>query len=149
MLVLSHADRFGINFNEFCQRILQSARNGNRGTLGHVEVREFFRRQLGGGINGSSRLADDHIRDIRIDFLQKLCNENFRFLGGRSVPDGNDLNAELFDDRLHRAFCLFLFVLRGRRINDRLIEYLSRFVDDSRLAPRAICGVKAEHDFAF
>ncbi len=61
MLVLSHADGLGINLYQLRQGILDAPRNRDGASLGHIELREFFRRQLARRVNGSTGLIDDHI----------------------------------------------------------------------------------------
>ena len=42
VLVLSHADGLGVNFNQLCQRILQTACDGYSGAQIHIVFREFL-----------------------------------------------------------------------------------------------------------
>ena len=61
VLILPHPDGLGIDLHQLGQRILQPPGNGHRGTQGNVVFGKFLRRQLGGGVDGGSRLADHHI----------------------------------------------------------------------------------------
>ena len=69
MLILSDADCLRINFDQFCQRILQTACDADRGTLFDVEVREFFSGNFACLIDRSTGLVDDYVGDFFIDFL--------------------------------------------------------------------------------
>ncbi len=52
---------FGSISHQLGQGILQTAGDGDRAAQRHAEVRELLRRQLGGGVNGISGFADDHL----------------------------------------------------------------------------------------
>ena len=42
VLILSHADRLGINLDEFCQRIHQAAADRDSSPYGYIIIREFI-----------------------------------------------------------------------------------------------------------
>ena len=65
MLILSDPDGLRIDLDEFGQRVLQTASNGDRSAHSEVEVRELLRREFGGGIDRGARLRDDHLGRLR------------------------------------------------------------------------------------
>ena len=61
MLVLSYPDGLRIDLHQLCQRILEPPRDGRRAPLPHVELGEFFTRQLARRVDRRAGLIDDHI----------------------------------------------------------------------------------------
>jgi len=51
VLVLADADRLGVNFDQFGERILQPARDGDGPADGQVEVGKLLAGDVGGGVN--------------------------------------------------------------------------------------------------
>ena len=78
VLILAHADRFGIDLDQFRQRILKSSGNRGRASLSHVKLRKFFRRELTGAVYGRAGLVDDHV----LQRLLLLFNEFYDHLLG-------------------------------------------------------------------
>ena len=48
VLILAHADRFGLDLDQFGQRILQAAGDGDRAAQGNIEFGEFVGRRFRG-----------------------------------------------------------------------------------------------------
>ena len=128
MLVLADANGLGIDFDQFCQRVLQTPGNGNGGAQGYIVLGKFLRRQLGGGIDGSAGFADHHVRDFLRDFPQQLGHKDLRFVGGGTVANGDDGDAVFLDE----LFTGFLgrpdFILRRGRIDYRSVKHFSVFI---------------------
>ena len=51
VLVLPHADRFGVDFDQFGERVLQAAGDGNSAAQGYVQIGELAGGEFGGGIH--------------------------------------------------------------------------------------------------
>ena len=88
VLILTHADRLGLDLDEFRERILQTARDGDGAAVAHVKIRELGRSELGSRIDGRSRLAHDHVREVKprmktLDLLDELD----RLAACRAVAD--------------------------------------------------------------
>ena len=72
MLILSNTDRFGVDLDKLCQRILQSPCDRSRASLPHIKIREFFGSQLTCGINRCARFIDDHVLNRSIQLPYQL-----------------------------------------------------------------------------
>ena len=96
MLILTYADGLGIDFHQLCQRILESAGNGYRGTQIHIEFREFFRCQGRGGVNRGAGFIDDGIADIG-EIPEHFHRHGFCLTGGGTVTDGDMIDPVLAD----------------------------------------------------
>lgn len=62
VLILAHADGLGIDFDQFGQRVGQTAADGHRAPVGEVQIGKFGPRRLGGGIHRSPAFADHNHR---------------------------------------------------------------------------------------
>ena len=88
VLILTHADRLGLDLDEFRERILQTARDGDGAAVAHVKIRELGRSELGGRIDGRSRLAHDHVREVKPRMkTPDLLDELDRLAACRAVAD--------------------------------------------------------------
>ena len=65
VLILADADRLGIELDQFGQRILQAARDGDGAAHGQIEIGKLLARDVGGGIDGGAGLVDRHAEDRR------------------------------------------------------------------------------------
>ena len=92
VLVLAHADGFGVDLDQLCQGVLHPAGDGDGGAQVHVILSQLFRRQLGGGIDRSACLADHHVGDGQVFLLDGLYHELLRFPSAGAVADGHVLD---------------------------------------------------------
>ena len=60
MLILAHADRFRIDLHQFCQGVLQAARDGDGSSDRQVEIRKLLARDFGGRINRGAGFIHRH-----------------------------------------------------------------------------------------
>ena len=60
VLVLAHANRFGIDLHQLGQRVLQPPGNAGGSAQTHVHIGHFLRGKFAGGIDRSPGLADHH-----------------------------------------------------------------------------------------
>ena len=152
MLVLAHAHGLGVNFNQFGQRVLQAARNGNRAAQVDVILRELLRRQLGRRIHRSTGFTDDHILQVQPLFLGQFTDYGggklLGFMPGGAVADGHDLHP-VFQ---HHALDGFLGLIHPLEFRHRVyhvgIQHLAGGVHHGNLAAHAVAGVQAHHGFA-
>ena len=66
VLVETHTDRFGIDLDQFGQRILQAPGDAHRTTHRNIHIRQLLPGQLGGRIDRGAGLADHGILDGRM-----------------------------------------------------------------------------------
>ena len=149
MLILTYANGLGIDFDQLRQRVLQPARDGNRAAQGNVKLREFFCGELGGGIDGRTRFADDHIGDLAVNGFEQFCRENFRLLGGGSIADGDDLHTVLFNQAAESNLRLLLLRFAVRDIDDPRIQHATRCIHNGDFAARPVAGVQSQSHLAF
>ena len=148
MLILSHADGFGVNFHQLRQRVLQPPGNGNRAAEGQVKLGELLCRQLGGRVDRSARLADHHIGDLAaFQGGNQLSGENLRFLGSGAVADGDNLCVVLFNQPGQKFFCLLFLVLGMGNVNHAGVQYPAGGIHHGHFAAGAVAGVKANGGF--
>ena len=88
VLVLAHADGFGVDLDQLGQRVLQAPRNRNRAAQRHVQPGQFLRGQRRRGIDRRARLVGHHIGDGTVLLAQQLGGEDFAFLRGGAISDG-------------------------------------------------------------
>ena len=60
VLVLADADRFGVDLDQFGQRVLQAAGDGHGTADRNVEVGEFLGGEFGGGIDRGAGFGNDN-----------------------------------------------------------------------------------------
>ena len=63
VLVLAHADGFGIDLHQFRQRVHEPAADGDRAAHGEVLVGKFLAGHLGGGVDRGAAFVDHDHRD--------------------------------------------------------------------------------------
>ena len=64
VLILADADGFGINFDEFGERILQATRDGDGAADSEIEIWEFLPGHLRRGIDRCAGLIHDNAEDV-------------------------------------------------------------------------------------
>src|SRR5690606_35639767 len=65
VLGLANTDGLRLNLHQLCERIPQTTRDGNGAADGDVERREFFTRDIGGGVHGSASFVDHHLLQLQ------------------------------------------------------------------------------------
>ena len=108
MLVLTHPDGLWIDFHQFSERVLQSARNRHGASQRHVELRKLAAGEITRGVHRRARFAHhDHFRTFsifwRIEFAQCCFRERFRFTTRGAVADGDELGREPCHQQSNRA----------------------------------------------
>ena len=151
MLVLSHAYGLRINLHQFCQRILETAGNGGRASLSHVELGEFLRSQLACGIYGSARFIYDNVLHLLRDLFQQFHDEHLRFPGRRSISYRNQRNIILLYNLLQQIFGRLDLLRRGwrRRIDDRRSDDFSGRIHHRQLAASAECRIPSKNGLPY
>src|SRR6185436_16000290 len=100
VLVLADADRFRLDFDELGEWILETTRDRNRAANREVELREFFAREVGGGVHARTGFVDLH--DERrlgafpqASFAERLLHERFGLAAAGAVADRDRARREL------------------------------------------------------
>ena len=101
VLVLAHANGFGVDLDQLGQRVLQAPRNGGRPAQAHVHIGHLLRRELAGRVNRSARLAHHHFLNVGPtvalgQLLDQVTRQFVGFAAGRAVANGNQVHAMLF-----------------------------------------------------
>ena len=144
VLILADADRLRLDLDEFGQRVLQPAGDGDRAAQRDVEVGKFLRGELGGGIDRGARLRDDHLGRLRRrQGGEHLGDQPLGLAAAGAVADGDELDAVAADQRGERSLCAADVVLRLERIDGVGREQLAGRVDDRDLDAGAHARVEA------
>ena len=148
VLVLPYADGLGIDLDQFCQRILQAARNGCCAALSHIKLRKLFRRQFASRIYGCSRFIHDHIGNRTLQFFDETYDHLLRFTGCRAVAQRDQIHVVFVDQFLQFRLGFRYFILRCGRIDHFGIQYLTRRIHDGQFTSGTERRVPAKYDFA-
>ena len=140
------ADGLGVDLHQLRQRVLQAPRDGDGGAEVHVVVGELLRRQLGRGVDGRARLADDHVAQAPADLADELDGHGLRLAGGGAVADGDVGDVVAPDHGLERVDGLTLASRALRGVDDGGVQHLARAVDHRDLAAVGVAGVEAHGD---
>ena len=142
VLVLSDADRLGVDFDQFRKGVDQAASDAHGSAHRHVVVGEFF---AGRGRRRVDRCAVfAHHEDL--DTLQSQpANQLFGLAACRAVADGECLGFILRGQHAEGLGGLGIVVLRRMRIDGRVVEQASLRVERHDFAPRAESGIEGDH----
>src|SRR5205807_9162600 len=66
VLILAHADRSGINFDQLGERVLKPPGDRDRAAQGHVEVRQLLRGKSRSGVDRGPGLRDDYLGQLKL-----------------------------------------------------------------------------------
>ena len=98
MLVLADADGLGVDLDQFGERVLQAARDGDGSANGEVEFGKLLARDVGGGVNAGAGLADhDGEYVVELAFAQHVAHERVGLARGRAVADRDGADVVLRD----------------------------------------------------
>ena len=141
MLILTHADGFGVDFDQLGKRVLQPAGNGHCAAQGNVQVGELARRQFGRGINrragfGHNDFVLPHFRHPTHQFARDFVG----FAAGGAVADGDELHAVLLNQTRQR--CQHIVFLM--QIDDDRIQQLARVVHHCAFHAVAVARIETQ-----
>ena len=145
VLVLADADGFGVDFDEFGERVHEAASNGNGTAHREVEIREFLAGDFRGGVDRRAGFAHDDNRDGRRQ--AEGANEGFGFARGGAVTDGDGFDFETGDDRLDDFSSLGAVAGSFFRIDDFVHQEFSLGIEHDKFAAGAEAGVEREGRF--
>ena len=141
VLILAHADGFGVDFHQFGQRVLQAAGDGNRAAQGYIQLGKLFGRQFGSGINRGAGFAYHDF--VQLHFRQpfhQFTGEFVGFAAAGAVADGNQFNAVFFDD-VGQSGQHIVFLMQ---IHNHGVEQFAGVVHHGAFHAVAVAGVEAQ-----
>ncbi|KCB33957.1 hypothetical protein L543_2294 [Bordetella hinzii L60] len=146
MLVLAHADGLGVDLDQLGQRILQAAGDGHRAAQGHVQVGEFKRGHLGGGVDRGAGFGHHDAGERKFgELAHHVGHQLFAFARGRAVADGDELDLVLGAQRGQRVDGALAVHARFEGVDGGGVHHLAGAVDDGDLAARADARIQAQH----
>jgi hypothetical protein len=96
VLILAHADRLGIDFNQLGERVLKPPRDRDRSAQGHVEPRQLLRGKSRSGVDRGAGLRDHHLGQLELGMEpNEFRTEPVGFTRGGAVPDRDQLHSML------------------------------------------------------
>ena len=134
MLILTHADGFGVDLHQLCQRVLQTSGDGNGRAQIHIILPQLLRCQLRGGIDGCACLTDYHVRDGQVFLLDGLHDKLLRFPSAGAVANGCVLDVVRLHQRLQTLHGVCPTAFAGGGIEDSGIQHLAGAVHHSGFA---------------
>ena len=99
VLILSNADCLWVNLYKFCKRILYTARDRDCTADRNIVVRQLLLCELRGRVDGGSCLICDKIMHVfEIVIPNKRSNELLRFIGCRTIANGDECHVVCTDE---------------------------------------------------
>ena len=151
MLILTHTDRFRINLNQFCKRILYTSCNGSRTSLSHIKVREFLCSQFACRIHRCSCLICDNILHLFFrDFFEHIHDHLLRFAACCTVSYGNKGYSVFLDHSFYSILGSTDLFLSSRScgINNCCIQNFTCCIYNCQLTACTERRVPSKYDFA-
>ena len=143
MLILADADGLRIKLHQLCQRVHETAGDGDGSADGDVMVGEFLTGHFAGAVDGGSAL----IHHQHLDALRNadLIDEHLRLAAGGAVADGDGLNLVALDQIRQQRLRVHEAVAITQQVDDVVEEQLALGIQHHDLAASAETGVDAEH----
>ena len=135
MLILPHADRFGIDFHKLRQGILKPSCDGSGASLPHIKIREFFRCQLARGINRRAGFVYNNVLDRHIQLPDQIHDDLLGFPGRRPVSYGYQRYAVFFNQPLQLRLGFRHLILGSCGIDNLRVQHLPGGVHHRQLTP--------------
>ncbi len=145
MLILPHADRFGIDFDQFRQGVHQTPADGDRAADRDILIRKFFAGHLGRRIDRRAAFVDHDQRDGR---RQPQCpHKRFGLPSRRPVAHGDRLDVKTRAERREFRFRFGGLSLAGVRVDRGVVQQFALAVQTDHLAAGAKTRIDAHHPF--
>jgi hypothetical protein len=145
MLVLADANGLGIDLDQFGQRVLQAAGDGDRAAQAHVQIRELLRGQLRGRIHRGAGLGDDDLGHVQLGAqLDQVGGELVGFAAGGAVADGDQRHIVLLAHLRQRMQAAVPVAAGLVGIDHAGVEELAGLVHHRHLDAGAQAGVEAQ-----
>src|SRR5580693_8758185 len=130
VLILAHADRSGINFDQLGERVLKPPGDRDRAAQGHVEVRQLLRAKSRGGVDRGPGLRDDYLGQLKLGVEpNELRTEPVGVTRGGAVPDRDQFHPMLLGKPRQLSKRLVPTTLRLMRVDCRRRGDLPRPAD--------------------
>ncbi len=147
VLVLADADALGVDLDQFGQRVLQTARDGDRRALHDVKLGEFLGGEFAGRVDGGTGLADDDVLGLARKFAQNVRDELLALAGGGAVADGDHVHIVGANQAFDHPTSLLDAGFDGG-VDDRGVQHLARGVNHGQFASVGVPGVETQHHFS-
>ncbi len=119
MLVLADADGFGIDLDEFGERVLEAAGDGDGAAHGEVEIGKLLTGDVGGGVDAGAGFVDHDGEDVvELAFAKEVADEGVGLARGGAVADGDGADVVLGDQRGEGVACSGGCVLGSVGVDD-------------------------------
>ena len=143
VLILANANGLWINLHEFCERILQAARNGDGAAQRHVHIRQFLRGESRRRINRRASLRHDGLGELQVwIILDEIKGEFFSLARGCAVPDRDQIDVVALGEGSKDSHRIVPAALRLVRIDDGGVEHLAGGVNDGHFHAGAKARIK-------
>ena len=142
VLILPHANGFGVYLHEFRQRVCQAAADRHRAAHRDVVIGKFLPRRLRGGIDRCAVLAHEEHGHI---FQMQVAHQFLSLAPRRAVADGNGLYFILLAERAHLYRGAGILAARRVGIDGFVVEQHAVAIEANDLAARAVAGVDAHN----
>ena len=145
MLILSDADRLGVDLHELGERVLEAAGNRDGAAYGEVEIGKLLPRKIRSRVDGCAGFVDCHAENgVQLFLLEELADERVGLARGRSVADGDGAHLVLRDQGEECTLRAGDIVLRLMGINDGVFQELAGVVNHRDLATRPDTGIDGQ-----
>ena len=142
VLILSHADRLGIDLDQLRQRVDQPSSDADGAAHRDVLIRELLAGRGRSGVDRGAVLA--HGEDLN-PFDPEFAHQLERFAAGRSVAHGEGLRVVASGQSAERRGGLFAAVLRRMGEDCRVVEQVALRVENDHLAAGAETRIEGDH----
>ena len=142
VLVLSHANAFGIDFHQFAEGVHEAASYADGSADGDVVFGELTAGQFGGTVDGGSVFADHNGDDLA--FEAAALDNLFGLAPGGAVADGYGLDVEGLDKGFELGNGGAFFTYRGEGVDGLVVEQLPLCIEADGFAAGAEAGVDGQ-----
>ena len=119
VLVLAYTDALGFYLHQLCQRVHESATDGNGTTHGDVVFGKFFAGNLGGRVDGGTVFA--HHEHLKLAVVALASDEGFGFTAGGTIADGDGFDGVLLHQLGELAGGDAMFALGRMRVDGLVV----------------------------
>ena len=136
VLVEPHADVGGVDLDQFAERVLQAAADGNGAADRGVELGKFLAAHAAGGIHAGSRLVHNHVGDAAAGQLiaDQVGDEIFRFAAAGAVAHDHHLQLVLGDQLDHLLHRFGAAVGLAHQVHHVVIEHVAELIQGHQFA---------------
>ena len=146
VLILSDTDCLWVDLDKLCERILHAPCDGDCTANRDIVVGQLILCELGGGVDGGTRLVRDEIvNGIEAVLTDQCGDELLCFVGSSAVADRDERDSVRLDE-LQQCLCRrSAFAVASCHMDHAARKDVARCVDECHFAARAIAGVKPEN----